>query len=108
MILKYVIINFLLSKPFFWTPCRSVGFVPFFVQRMLLINPITYEGEGGFLAKTIRLLTITLKRHYLSPPNFMTFSFHLLDTFGRVLAKSIHQGVAAVVFEMRRLQKLNI
>ena len=47
------------------------------------VNPITYEGEGGagFLVRTIRLLTITLKRFYLAPLNFVTFSFYLLDTF---------------------------
>ena len=46
--------------------------------------------------------TITLKRLYLAPPNLAIFC-----EFGRILAKSIHQGVAAVVFEMRRLKKLN-
>ena len=44
----------------------------------VLLNPITY---GGILAQTIRLLTTTLKRLYLAPPNFVTFSFYLLDTF---------------------------
>ena len=45
------------------------------------INPITYGGGKGFLAQTIRLLTITLKRLYLAPPNLVTLSFDLLDTF---------------------------
>ena len=70
-------------------------------------NPIN-SGEGGFLARTIRSLTITLKRLYLAPPNLVTFCFYLLDTFWQILAKSIHQGVAAVVFEMRRLKNLSI
>ena len=65
-------------------------------------------GGGGLLAGTIRLLTITLKWLYQAPPNLVTFCFYLLDTSGRILGKSIHQGVAAVVFEMRRLEKLNI
>ena len=45
-------------------------------------NPITCGGGGGgFLARTIRLLTITLRRLYLAPENLATFSFYLLDTF---------------------------
>ena len=43
-------------------------------QRSL--NPITYGGRGlGFLARAIRLWTITLKRLYLAPPNLVTFNF---------------------------------
>ena len=61
-------------------------------------NPLTYRGGGEILAQTIRLLTITLN---------WWLSFYLLH-FGRVLAKSINQGVAAVVFEIRPLEKLNI
>ena len=63
---------------------------------------------GGGLAQTIRLLSTTLKRLYLVPPNLVTFYFYLLDTFCRILAKLIHQGVAAVVSEMRRLEKFSI
>ena len=39
--------------------------------------------EGGFLAKTIRLLTITLKRFDLAPPNLVTFLSirHILTEF---------------------------
>ena len=33
------------------------------------------------MAPTVRLLTITLKRLNLAPPNLVTFSFYLLDTF---------------------------
>ena len=43
------------------------------------LNPIT--GGSGFLARTIRLSTTTLKRLYLAPPNLVTFCFYLLDTF---------------------------
>ena len=53
-----------------------------------IVNRITYGG--GFLAHTIRLLTITLKRLYLALSNLVRFCFYLLD-FGRILAKSIHQ-----------------
>ena len=52
------------------------------------INPITYGGGGGgFLARTIRLLTITLNPLYLAPPNLVTFSFYLLDTFWQNFGK---------------------
>ena len=36
---------------------------------------------GGFLARTIRLLTIALKPLYLAPPNLVLFCCYLLDTF---------------------------
>ena len=36
---------------------------------------------GGGLARTIRLLTTTLKWLYLAPLNLVTFCFYLLDTF---------------------------
>ena len=38
-------------------------------------------------ARSIRLLTITLKRLYLAPPNLVTFSFYLLDTFWQNFSK---------------------
>ena len=44
------------------------------------LNPITYGG-GGFLARTVRLSSTTLKRLYLAPPNLVTFCFYLLETF---------------------------
>ena len=54
-------------------------------------NPITYGegggGGGGFLARTIRLLTITLKRLYQAPPNLVTFCFHLLNRFWQNFSK---------------------
>ena len=77
----------------------------------IIINPITLRGGGGGggLAWTIRLLTITLKRLYLAPPNLVNFSFYLLDTFWQNFSKiDSPGGVAAVVFEMRHLEKLNI
>ena len=43
------------------------------------INPITYVWGG--LAWTIRLLTVTLKRLNLAPPNLVTFNFYRLVTF---------------------------
>ena len=53
-------------------------------------------GErGGDLAKTIRFLTITLKRLCLAPPNVLTFIFIYSTHFGRILAKSIHWGRGA-------------
>ena len=71
-------------------------------------NPITYGG-GGFLARIIRLSTTTLKWLYLAPPNFVTFCFYLLDTFWQNFSEIDSPGVvAAVVFEMRRLEKLKI
>ena len=51
-----------------------------------LINPITYGGRG-FLAQIIRLLTVTLKRLYLAPPNLVTFCFYLLATFWQNFSK---------------------
>ena len=61
------------------------------------------------MARTITLLTITPKQLYLSPPNLVTFCFYLLDTFWQNFSKiDSPGGVAAVVFEMRRLEKLNI
>ena len=44
------------------------------------LNPITYAGEGLF-GPDHRLLTITLKRHYLVTPNLVTLGFYLLGTF---------------------------
>ena len=41
----------------------------------------------GFLARTIRLLNITLKRLNLVPPSLVTFSFYLSDTFWRNFSK---------------------
>ena len=72
------------------------------------VNPITY-GWGGLFARTIRLSTTTLKRLYLAPPNLVTFCFYLLDTFWQNFSKiDSPGGVAAVVFEMRRQEKLNL
>ena len=51
-----------------------------------VLNPITYGG-GGFLARTIRLSTTTLKRLYLAPPNLVTFCFYLLDTLWQNFSK---------------------
>ena len=59
------------------------------------------------LARTIRLLTITLKRLYLAPLNFVTFCVYVLDTFWHNFSKIDPPqggGVAAVVLEMRRLE----
>ena len=62
------------------------------------------------MARTIRLLTITLKRLYLAPPNLAIFCFYLSDTFWQNFSKidSPGEGAAAAVFEMKRLEKLNI
>ena len=60
------------------------------------------------MARPIRLLTRTLKRLYLAPPNLVTFSFWLLDTFWQNFSKIGSPGGAAVVFEMRHLENLNI
>ena len=75
------------------------------------VNPITYGEGGGLLVRTIRLWTITLKRLYLAPLGLATFSLYLLDTFWQNFSKINLPGggrVAAFVFEMRRLEKLNI
>ena len=68
----------------------------------LSFNLVTHGGRGGggFLARTIRLLAITQKRLNLAPPNLVTFSFYLLGTFWEHFSKSIHQEVAAVIFEI--------
>ena len=53
-------------------------------HEIVRFNPITYGwgvGGGGLLARTIRLLTITLKQLNLAPPNLVTFTFYLLVTF---------------------------
>ena len=50
-----------------------------------MFNPITYR-KGDFWPGP-------------SPPNLVTFSFYLLDTFNQLT-----RGVAAVVFELRRLE----
>ena len=47
-------------------------------KAVLTLQPTRVEG---FLAWTITLLTITLKRLNLAPPNLATFSFFLLVTF---------------------------
>ena len=60
------------------------------------------------MARTIRLLTITLKPLYLAPPNLVPFCLIYQTHFGRILAKLIQQGVAAVVIELRRLEKSNL
>ena len=67
----------------------------------------------GFLAKTITLLTITLKWLHLTPPNLVGFCFYLLDTSWQNFSKIDTPGwggggVAAVVFERRCLEKFSI
>ena len=58
------------------------------VDVYCIFNPITYGGGGGgFLARTIRLSTTTLKRLYLAPPNLVTFCFYLLDTLWQNFSK---------------------
>ena len=49
-----------------------------------LLDPLmilTLSPTGGFLARTIRLSTTTLKLLYLAHLNLVTFCFYLLDTF---------------------------
>ena len=75
------------------------------------VNPITYGVEAFwvFLARTIRLLIITLKRLNLARPNLVTLTFYLLVTVWQNFNKiSSSGGVAAAVFEMTRLEKLNL
>ena len=62
-------------------------FSPAGVASQSYFNPITYGGGGGFLARTIRLSTTTLKRLYPAPPNLVTFCFYLLDTFWQNFSK---------------------
>ena len=64
-------------------------------------------GGGGLLPWTIRLFTITTKQLYLSPPNLVTFVFirRIWQNFSKI---DLPGGFAAVVFEMRRLEKLNL
>ena len=72
-------------------------------------NPITYGGGGGgAFGWDHQIIDHNSKMAVSSTSKSGDFCFYLLDTFGRILGKSIHQGVAAVVFEMRRLEKLNI
>ena len=61
--------------------------VPLDFEYSKFLNPITYGGGGGFLARTIRLSTTTLKRLYLAPPNLVTFCFYLLDTLWQNFSK---------------------
>ena len=61
---------------------------------------------GGFLAQTIRLLTITL----LAPPNLVTFSFHLLDTFWQNFSKIDSPGGRCSCFwneTSRKIEHMN-
>ena len=71
------------------------------------INSISY-GVGGGGGPDDQIIAITLKRLYLASPNLATFSFYLLDTFRQNFRKIDSPGFPAVVFEMRRLEKLNI
>ena len=67
-------------------------------------NPITREAFGW----DHQIIDHNSKMAVSRTSKFGDFLFYLLDTFWQNLAKSIHQGVAAFVFEMRRLEKLNI
>ena len=67
-------------------------------------NPITREAFGW----DHQIIDHDSKMAVSRTSKFGDFLFYLLDTFWQNLAKSIHQGVAAFVFEMRRLEKLNI
>ena len=51
------------------------------------VSTLTLLPTGGLLARTIRLLTITLQRLYLAPSNLVTFCFYLLDTFWQNFSK---------------------
>ena len=55
----------------------------------MTLNPITCVGGGGFLAQTIRLLTVIIKRLILAYPDLVTVSFYLLGTFWQN-SKKIH------------------
>ena len=86
----------------------------FFHEATENFHPITYGG-GGFLTRTIRLLTITLKRLNLAPSNLLTFSFNLLVTFWQNSNKINSPprgggggGVCCSCFEMRRFEQLKI
>ena len=63
-----------------------------------LISLLPTGGGGGFLARTIRLLTITLKWLCLAPPNLVTFSFYLLDTFWQNFSKIDSPGELLQLF----------
>ena len=71
------------------------------------INPITYEG--GLFGTDHQIIDQNSRTALSSTSKLGDFLFlSIRHIFGKILAKSIHQGVAAVVFEMRRLEKLNI
>ena len=58
-------------------------------------------GEGGFLARAIRLAARTLEPFHLEFPNFLT-SFYAFWTYcGEISGKLICRGVAAVIFEQK-------
>ena len=68
------------------------------------VNPVTYGGglfgpdRGDLLACSIGLLTITLKRLYLAPPNLESFSFYPSDTFWQNFSKIDSPGELLQLF----------
>ena len=60
-------------------------------SKKMMFKPVTYgrgkAGGEGFLAQTIRLLTVTLRRLNLAHPNVVTCTFYLLGIFWQNLRK---------------------
>ena len=65
---------------------------------------LTLLPIGGLLSHT-RVLAATLKPRKLWLPNFLAF-FTFSPQFETILAKSIRQGVATVIFQTRGYEKL--
>ena len=63
-----------------------------------IVTNLTLWPTWGFFARTISLLTITLKLFYLAPPNMVPFVFIYQTHFGRILVKSINQGSCCICF----------
>ena len=64
---------------------NTAKFIAFYKTHSSLgLLTLLPTGEGGFLARTIRLSAITLEPFHLGSPKFSDFSFLL---FGHIVAK---------------------
>ena len=60
---------------------RALTKIAVFFKPCNLLGGTGGGGGGGFLARTIRLLTVILKRLNLAHLNLVTFTFYLLGAF---------------------------
>ena len=65
--------------------------------------PLPRPRDGGRFASTIRLSAAALKPHKLGSPNFDFLVFAFWPHHDRILAKSVHQWVSAVIFLKREV-----